>query len=65
MSRRQFSKWARICKSRPALKFQLGYGKVRGCYFGTLGHVDHKSIVSENGETFECDVDHFDAERDV
>jgi glycosyltransferase involved in cell wall biosynthesis/SAM-dependent methyltransferase len=49
----------------PALKFQLGYGKVRGCYFGTLGKVDHKSIVSAGGQTFECDVDHFDAERDA
>jgi glycosyltransferase involved in cell wall biosynthesis/SAM-dependent methyltransferase len=49
----------------PALKFKLCYGKVRGCYFGRLGHTDHKSIVSENGQPFECDVDHFDAERDV
>jgi SAM-dependent methyltransferase len=49
----------------PALKFQVGYGTVRGCYFGKLGDVDHKSIVSENGEIFECAVDHFDAERDV
>ena len=49
----------------PALRFQLGYGKVRGCYFGKLGQVDRKSIVSESGQTFECDVDHFDAERDV
>lgn len=49
----------------PALKFQLGYGKVRGCYFGKLGQVDHKTIVSDNGQTFQCDVDHFDAERDV
>jgi glycosyltransferase involved in cell wall biosynthesis/SAM-dependent methyltransferase len=49
----------------PALKYQLGYGKVRGCYFGRLGQVDHKSIVSDNGQTFECDVDHFDAERDI
>ncbi len=29
----------------PALKFQLGYGKVRGCYYGKLGQVDHKSIA--------------------
>jgi glycosyltransferase involved in cell wall biosynthesis len=49
----------------PALKFQLGYGSVRGCYYGKLGQVDHKSIVSETGQTFECDVDHFDAERDA
>jgi SAM-dependent methyltransferase len=26
--------------------------------------VDHKSVVSEDGQPFECDVDHFDAERD-
>jgi glycosyltransferase involved in cell wall biosynthesis/SAM-dependent methyltransferase len=49
----------------PALRFQLGYGNVRGCYFGKLGQVDHKSIVSSDGQIFECDVDHFDAERDV
>jgi glycosyltransferase involved in cell wall biosynthesis len=49
----------------PALKFQLGYGYVRGCYYGKLGVVDHKSIVAADGQKFECDVDHFDAERDV
>ncbi|HWF09651.1 MAG TPA: glycosyltransferase [Bryobacteraceae bacterium] len=49
----------------PALRFQLGYGTVRGCYYGKLGEVDRKSVVSESGEVFECDVDHFDAERDI
>lgn len=49
----------------PALRFQLGYGSVRGCYYGKLGVVDHKSIVSADGRTFECDIDHFDAERDT
>jgi glycosyltransferase involved in cell wall biosynthesis/SAM-dependent methyltransferase len=49
----------------PALKFQLCYGKVRGCYFGRLGHTDHKSLIAEDGQSFECDVDHFDAERDI
>ncbi|HVV47616.1 MAG TPA: methyltransferase domain-containing protein, partial [Bryobacteraceae bacterium] len=49
----------------PALRFQLGYGNVRGCYFGSLGDRDHKSIVSACGRPFECDVDHFDAERDI
>jgi SAM-dependent methyltransferase len=49
----------------PALKFELCYGSVRGCYYGQPGRVDHKSIVSEDGRTFECDVDHFDAERDI
>lgn len=47
-----------------ALRFQLGYGTVRGCYYGPLGRVDHKSIVSETGEIFECDLDLFDAETD-
>ncbi len=49
----------------PALKFSLGYGCVRGCYYGPLGRTDRKSITSENGDTFECDVDHFDAEQDI
>lgn len=48
----------------PALRTKLGYGYVRGCYYGELGRVDHKTVTSEDGETFECDVDHFDAERD-
>ncbi|MEO8099313.1 MAG: methyltransferase domain-containing protein [Acidobacteriota bacterium] len=47
----------------PALKTQLGYGKVRGCYFGTLGRVDHRTAVSETGEEFACEIDHFDAEK--
>jgi len=49
----------------PALKFQLGYGYVRGCYYGPQGRIDHKSLTSETGETFECDIDHFDAEKHV
>jgi SAM-dependent methyltransferase len=48
----------------PALRFRLGYGEVRGCYFGQAGHVDHKVITSTEGEVFACDIDHFDAERD-
>jgi glycosyltransferase involved in cell wall biosynthesis/SAM-dependent methyltransferase len=48
----------------PALRTRLGYGCVRGAYFGTLGRVDHKVVVSTEGERFECDIDHFDAEKD-
>ena len=48
-----------------ALKFQLGYGAVRGCYYGELGRIDHKTITSESGEIFECDIDLFDAEKDI
>lgn len=48
----------------PALKTRLGYGEVRGCYYGEPGRVDRKETVSENGERFECEIDLFDAERD-
>jgi glycosyltransferase involved in cell wall biosynthesis/SAM-dependent methyltransferase len=48
----------------PALQYTLGYGEVRGCYYGPLGRVDHRVATSETGETFECLVDHFDAEKD-
>jgi glycosyltransferase involved in cell wall biosynthesis/SAM-dependent methyltransferase len=48
-----------------ALKFHLGYGSVRGCYYGKAGQVDHKSIVSAAGERFDCDLDLFDAENDT
>jgi SAM-dependent methyltransferase len=49
----------------PALHEKLGYGKVRGCYFGKLGKVDHPVVVSTSGEIFTCEVDHFDAEKDA
>jgi len=49
----------------PALRFQLGYGNVRGCYYGEPGRIDHKSSVSSSGEVFECEIDHFDAEKHV
>jgi glycosyltransferase involved in cell wall biosynthesis/SAM-dependent methyltransferase len=47
----------------PALHSKLGYGEVRGCYFGEPGRVDHRVATSAEGEPFECDVDHFDAEK--
>jgi SAM-dependent methyltransferase len=48
----------------PALRDVLGYGEVRGCYYGTAGEVDHRSVTSSSGETFACDIDLFDAEKD-
>lgn len=48
----------------PALKTRLGYGEVRGCYYGELGQVNHRAVRSQNGEAFECPVDLFNAERD-
>ena len=48
----------------PALKTKLGYGEVRGCYYGQLGHTDRRTVISTEGEPFECDIDLFDAEKD-
>jgi glycosyltransferase involved in cell wall biosynthesis/SAM-dependent methyltransferase len=48
----------------PALKRRLGYGEVRGSYYGPAGRVDHRTVTSGEGEPFDCYVDHFDAERD-
>ncbi len=48
----------------PALRTRLGYGEVRGCYYGKMGRVDYKSVTSAEGERFECAIDHFDAEHD-
>jgi SAM-dependent methyltransferase len=49
----------------PALQSALGYGEVRGCYYGKLGRSDHRTVTSADGETFACQIDHFDAEKDV
>lgn len=48
----------------PSLKTKLGYGEVRGCYYGPAGTVAHRSVESGFGDRFDCDVDLFDAEKD-
>lgn len=48
----------------PALKFQLGYGEIRACYYGPAGETDRRTVTSETGEKFECEIDLFDAEKD-
>ncbi len=48
----------------PALKTRLGYGDVRGCYYGPAGGTDQREVTSESGEKFDCAVDLFDAEKD-
>lgn len=48
----------------PALQSKLGYGEVRGCYYGPAGQVDHRTVESAKGERFSCEVDLFDAEKD-
>src|ERR1700691_3033985 len=48
----------------PALRSKLGYGCVRGCYYGPAGKVDRRSAVSAEGEAFDCEIDLFNAEKD-
>lgn len=48
----------------PALKTRLGYGEVRGCYYGPCGGVDHRARTSAAGEDFACDIELFNAEKD-
>jgi SAM-dependent methyltransferase len=48
----------------PALKTRLGYGEVRGCYYGPAGTKNRGRAVSATGEEFECDIDLFDADKD-
>jgi glycosyltransferase involved in cell wall biosynthesis/SAM-dependent methyltransferase len=49
----------------PALRSKLGYGCVRGCYYGPAGTVERRSVVSSEGEAFDCEVDLFNAEKDA
>jgi glycosyltransferase involved in cell wall biosynthesis/SAM-dependent methyltransferase len=48
----------------PALQTKLGYGYVRGCYFGPAGVIEQRSAESSMGERFSCEVDLFNAECD-
>jgi glycosyltransferase involved in cell wall biosynthesis/SAM-dependent methyltransferase len=48
----------------PALKTRLGYGDVRGCYYGKAGETHRREAISDSGEKFDCEVDLFDAEKD-
>jgi len=48
----------------PALRTVLGYGEIRGAYYGLAGKSHQQSTASVSSETFACAVDLFDAERD-
>ena len=48
----------------PALKTRLGYGEVRGCYYGPAGTVNQRSVQSIDGEQFQCAIELFNAEKD-
>ena len=49
----------------PALRNKLGYDEVRACYYGPAGKVEHRDSVSSEGQSFSCDVELFDAEKDA
>ncbi len=48
----------------PALETRLGYGEVRGCYYGPAGKADPRSVQSIDGEQFRCTLELFNAEKD-
>lgn len=48
----------------PALKTRLGYGEVRGCYYGPAGQINERTVQSMDGEQFHCTLELFDAEKD-
>jgi glycosyltransferase involved in cell wall biosynthesis/SAM-dependent methyltransferase len=48
----------------PALKTRLGYGEVRGCYYGPAGKVVERTVQSLDGEQFHCALELFNAEKD-
>ena len=48
----------------PALRKYLGYGEVRGSYYGPAGQTNCPATASITGEVFSCSIDLFDAERD-
>jgi SAM-dependent methyltransferase len=48
----------------PALETRLGYGEVRGCYYGPAGKVDQRAVQSSDGREFHCTLELFDAEKD-
>ena len=47
----------------PSLSSKLGYGHVRGCYYGDTPHSGVGKVVADDGSEFQCAVDYFDAEK--
>ena len=48
----------------PYLHTRSGYGHVRGCVSGEAGVIETRSVDLPDGETFTCQIDRFDLERD-
>ena len=60
-----FSRWVSYLQITPALKTRLGYGEVRGCYYGPAGKVERSAASRRiDGEQFHCALELFDAEKD-
>lgn len=49
----------------PVLQDIFGYEEVRAAYYGRCGSVETKAATIGGQETFRCDVDLFDAEKDT
>ncbi|HWE50210.1 MAG TPA: methyltransferase domain-containing protein [Bryobacteraceae bacterium] len=49
----------------PVLADPLGYSQVSGCHPGEAGTSHRVSVTSTEGQTFECTIDLFDAEKDI
>jgi len=48
----------------PALRQLLGYGEVRGCYWGPPGEIFKASAIATDGELFDCSIDLFGPDAD-
>src|SRR5260370_39303855 len=48
----------------PSLKSKLGYGYVRGCYYGPAGKADHRPVSPADGDVFWWGRGLFEAEKD-
>ena len=49
----------------PALRSKLGYGHVRGCYYGPAGKIDQRSATSAGGRDVRLRNRSFNAEKDI
>ena len=48
----------------PALPANSGTARSGAAISASWGASDHRVVTSADGETFSCDIDHFDAEKD-
>ena len=58
-------RWAPTCRSPPRSRRSWATARCAAATTAELGRVDRRTAVSAEGERFECDIDLFDAEKDV